>query len=86
MFFKPTGYLKSYGKPPMPEAVYRYSLHVGAVAKTLQTESRSIVLRWLDAQATPHTLPRLVAKAILDRERCALPSRACTRASLPITQ
>ena len=71
MYFQPKGYLKSYLKPAQPEAVYRYGLHEGVAAKWLSSESRSIVLRWLDAQALPHTLPKPIAKAVLDSERCA---------------
>lgn len=69
MYFQPKGYLKAYLKPAMPAAVYEYGLDKGDNAKWLAEQSNSIVLRWLDAQALPHTLPKLVAKAVLDRDR-----------------
>lgn len=69
VFFKPWAYLTTYAKAPLPQAVYAYALEAGLTGKWLASEERRIVLRWLDAQTPPHTLPRLVAKSLLDKDR-----------------
>ncbi|KAK9815177.1 hypothetical protein WJX73_009840 [Symbiochloris irregularis] len=67
--FKPLAYNLQYLKPVMPDTVYDYGLHEGDAAQALAVECKGIVMRWLEKQAMPHTLPKAVAKAVLDRER-----------------
>lgn len=60
--------LKSYLRPPLPEAAYSHGLADGALQETMSLEIRRIILRWLDA-ANP-AIPKAVATAVLDTERC----------------
>ena len=61
--------LKSYLlRPPLPEAAYYHGLQESACRATMEAETRRIVVRWLEA-ANP-AIPKPVALAVLDTERC----------------
>lgn len=63
--------LRSYLRPHLPEAAYGAGVAEAGAQGAMAAETRRIVLRWLDA-ANP-AIPRPVALAVLDTERCAAP-------------
>lgn len=63
--------VKSYLAPGLPDAAYGAGADAGPAQAAMASETRRIVLRWLDTASPP--IPTALALALLDTERSEAP-------------